>query len=1057
MIKLGTGNVTLYLGDKKVKAAWLGTEKVYPNSFLELSASSLSFAAAGQTQTLGISVEDGQTWSISGTPAGWSLSASSGTGSATVTVTAPNNTTASAKTGTLVVASEDLTASCALSQAAGVQSTEYTNWVTNSVTISANTTSVAAAGGSAILSAKASQSRSKITKWNGIETGRTTETQTPDVSTSATYSKVSGSGSVSGRTVTFPNNMSTNALSGVYRATYSGKTADVTISQAAGAKVYGAWQNVSLTIDTTSFAASGGTSAMRVNVKRTWTWNGVAGSGGTETSTSSLASPSTSDNIASVSGNTLTVGSLGTTFKASKTITVSAQTAHDATRVSATVTQAANYVTSINSLKTRTLTYSQIGAAGGTSDCQLDQYPGAEIDRLWSCTFASGATGTATDADAVGNFRQLGIGYSWTGPSGTITSLNGTTGAVTATSRGTTVGNAITVTVNAIQNVVFDNPSSVGGSTTPVLQQPATGTCSQAGNYVESLSSYSKTEFSYNQVSAGGGTANPVISEYGVLQLNFTSGAKAYNNGTIPSTTYGKLEYSTTYSMTPKETFSSINSNTGAVTVSSKGTIISNTTTSNTITRTGVSKWIPTDTYNSAGTVTNTSITTATCSQAANTVSYGTPTGRTLSVATIPASGGTISSGTLGGTITQSRTFTSGVSDTLTNPAVSASSYSAAISGANLGTTVKPRTAKGTLTYYYTCNGKQGSCSAAVFQAANYLTGLTVTPSAFSYSVAPAAAGNSTPSNSGSDTQTFTFASGTTSTSGNISGTYYTVSSSQKYSWPGAAGFFSSLNTSNGVVTTTTAGTTPIPSQLAGPLVTKTLTMTYTPTGALGAGTTLTKSGTKTAYPQKGINKKTVSSSSCVPGTTKLRTYYVWTSGANGGYSDSNSYSCGYRVTLGVGVSIVQSGIMVAPVINTLRAYSCWGNTVQHQGTSYVDFPNPSFGENAATLTLNQSETSNHSSITYVLYQCNITYTDSGGTGAIPNYVWSNAVTYSGSLAIYTKANAPNASVTVSAATRSTTSLQEDADTLLRQAESAGIELTDEIKAELTAIADGKE
>lgn len=109
-----------------------------------------------------------------------------------------------------------------------------------------------------------------------------------------------------------------------------------------------------------------------------------------------------------------------------------------------------------------------------------------------------------------------------------------------------------------------------------------------------------------------------------------------------------------------------------------------------------------------------------------------------------------------------------------------------------------------------------------------------------------------------------------------------------------------------------------------------------------------------------------------------------------------------------------------------------------------------------ATLTLNQSETSSHSSITYVLYQCNITYTDSGGAGAIPNYVWSNAVTYSGSLAIYTAANATSAMLTVSAGSRSL-SLQEDAENLLAQAESAGIELPDEIKSELTAIAEGKE
>lgn len=459
MIKLGTGNVTLYLGDKKVKAAWLGSEKVYPNSFLELSASSLSFAAAGQTQQLAITVNDGQAWTIAALPAGFSVSASSGTGPATVTVTAANNTSTTARTGALTVNSEDLSAVCSLSQTAGT-------------------------------------------------------------------------------------------------------------------KVYGAWQNVSLTIDTTSFAASGGTSAMRVNVKRTWTWNGVAGSGGTETSTSSLASPSTSDNIASVSGNTLTVGSLGTTFKASKTITVSAQTAHDATRVSATVTQAANYVTAV----------------------------------------------------------------------------------------------------------------AIKAST-----------------------------FSYGTIGAGGGTMNPTVPGNGTLTYTFSSGSSTKTTPTAGGTETRVV----TFSMSAGNGFTGINASSGAVSASSKGTTISGVTTSNTITRTLVATFKNNAAYGGTS-VTGTGSSTTTCSQAANAVTgYGTPTGRTLSVADIPASGGSVSSGTLGGTITQSRTFTSGASDTLTNPTVSASSYSAAVSGANLGTTVTSRTAKGTLTHYYTCNGKQGSCSATVYQAAN--------------------------------------------------------------------------------------------------------------------------------------------------------------------------------------------------------------------------------------------------------------------------------------------------------------------------------------------------
>lgn len=59
MITFSSGNATLYLGDKRVIAAYLGTARVYPNAFLKLSAVSLQFAAAGQPLELAITVEGG--------------------------------------------------------------------------------------------------------------------------------------------------------------------------------------------------------------------------------------------------------------------------------------------------------------------------------------------------------------------------------------------------------------------------------------------------------------------------------------------------------------------------------------------------------------------------------------------------------------------------------------------------------------------------------------------------------------------------------------------------------------------------------------------------------------------------------------------------------------------------------------------------------------------------------------------------------------------------------------------------------------------------------------
>ena len=165
--------------------------------------------------------------------------------------------------------------------------------------------------------------------------------------------------------------------------------------------------------------------------------------------------------------------------------------------------------------------------------------------------------------------------------------------------------------------------------------------------------------------------------------------------------------------------------------------------------------------------------TTADVYQQANRIeSYGTPTGRTLSVSDIPASGGTISRGTLGGTITQSCTYTSGSNGTLTNPTITSSSYSTSITADSLGTTIKDRTKIGTLTYTYICNKKTGSISADVYQQANNATDITygdwnVSLSANKYttssSPAPAGGGTAAITSSASRTRIQNYTSGATS------------------------------------------------------------------------------------------------------------------------------------------------------------------------------------------------------------------------------------------------------------------------------------------------------
>ena len=121
MIIIGTNNIAAaYVGATAVEKAYVGNNQIYPNTSLTLSASELSFAAAGQSQTLDIVVDENKPWTITA-PNDWQVSPLSGTGPASITVTATNNTSANRRSGTLMVSSEQDTASCAFTQEAGVK------------------------------------------------------------------------------------------------------------------------------------------------------------------------------------------------------------------------------------------------------------------------------------------------------------------------------------------------------------------------------------------------------------------------------------------------------------------------------------------------------------------------------------------------------------------------------------------------------------------------------------------------------------------------------------------------------------------------------------------------------------------------------------------------------------------------------------------------------------------------------------------------------------------------------------------------------------------------
>ena len=212
-------------------SAWNVTVSANPATIAASGGTSSISAAATRTRTWtwngvggsGGTETDRATPSLSAAGSGFSLSGT--------TLTAGNNTTASERSCTVTATSNGRSAACTVRQSAGSQTTEYGNWTTGSLSVSASPSGIGSSGGTSRLSATASQSRPKYTKWNGITTGTTTEYRSVDVSSSASWSGSASGFSRSGTTVTVAANGSTSSRNCTYTASYGGKSSHVTIHQ----------------------------------------------------------------------------------------------------------------------------------------------------------------------------------------------------------------------------------------------------------------------------------------------------------------------------------------------------------------------------------------------------------------------------------------------------------------------------------------------------------------------------------------------------------------------------------------------------------------------------------------------------------------------------------------------------------------------------------------------------------------------------------------------------------------------------------------------------------
>lgn len=506
-------------------------------------------AASGGSSNITTSASRTRTWTWNGvsgsggtetgtgTP---TLSKVSGAGSfASNKVTYDNNTSTSARSTVIRATMDSVTKDTIVTQNAG--SKTYSSWGAWSISLSANVTTIAAAGGNATLSTSAT--RSRTWQWNGTGT-----TYTENASGSPTLSKVNGAASLSGSTVSYGNNTSTSSRSSVFRATIDSITKDITISQSAGAKIYGSWSSWSVSCSASSYKVWAGGDSVTIyssaSRNRTWTWNGVAGSGGTE-SDSATPTISVTSGVGVLSGNTLTFSN---------------NTSPDArtTRVTA------NY-------------------NGVTDYCDVMQYGGNKVTGSWTSwqinisvsptnIAAAGGSSTITcSAVRTRNYTWNGVGTTYTetengsptlSKSGDGTLSDTTSGSkltygnrTTTTSRSTTVTatyNGVSKSINITQSAgskvmgqmtyhtdIYDRNSSnyTDYTSYPVTHDIGGEPVISGGNTVITYCRLRKTQpWTWNGVSGSGGTDTTYASAKDIAivsQSNCTTTVKDTGSNNI--------------------------------------------------------------------------------------------------------------------------------------------------------------------------------------------------------------------------------------------------------------------------------------------------------------------------------------------------------------------------------------------------------------------------------------------------------------------------------------------------------------------------------------------
>lgn len=447
-------------------------------------------------------------------------------------LTIPNNESTNAKSGTLSVIftlenKQTKEVSAALNQAAGAK--VYTDWVLD---LQTDGTSVEAKGGTRTVTANIAR---RTYKWNNTGTVYS-ETATPTLS-------ISGSASLNGNSIIFTSNESVSARSTVLTASYVGLSKTVTITQAAGSKVYSAWSawTVSISASTQTIGASGGTSTITTSASRsrTWTWNGVGTTHtDTETGTPTLSGTATGFTL---SGTTVTASNNESTNSRSINITAT----HSGVTKSITISQSAGskvYGSWSKWTINKSSSGTTIAASGGSGTVSA---PTAIRTRSYTWN----GTGTSYTEQGTGTptlTKQSGDGsFSVSGTTATVSYGNNTT-----ISSKSTVVRATMDTEYVDTTFTQSAGSKVYGSWSiwSVYCNASSFTVSASGGSVTIYSGASRSRsWTWNGVSGSGRTESesgtPTLSASGSGSLSGTTLSYGNNTSTSSRTTRVTASY----------------------------------------------------------------------------------------------------------------------------------------------------------------------------------------------------------------------------------------------------------------------------------------------------------------------------------------------------------------------------------------------------------------------------------------------------------------------------------------------------------------------------------